>query len=84
MIKNSRGRLFSQEIMFQIAGKQTFYTSRICNFACHSIWLLCDPARIYLVLHCFQDEMKNMIKPNNEKRALIVEPYNDGGLSYLT
>lgn len=67
MITNSRGRLL------QIAAKQTFCTSQVGNTACHSVWLLCDPAWNYLVLYCFQDEMKNRIKPNNENRALTME-----------
>lgn len=52
MITNSRGRLF------QIAAKQTFCTSRVGNMACHSVWLLCDPAWSYPALSCFQDGSK--------------------------
>lgn len=46
--------------MFQIAAKQTFCTSWVGNIACHSIWLLCDPAWIYLVLYGFQNGRKIM------------------------
>lgn len=84
MIKNSRGRLFSLEIMFQIAAKQTFYTFQVGNITCHSAWLLCDPARNHLVLYCFQDGMKNTIKTYNENRTLTTDPDDDGGLSHLT